>query len=550
MPRENEPELALVNGVIMRVEPDETAEAVAVSNGRISAVGTDAEIRGLTGSKTKTVDLKGRTVLPGFVESHCHPFIAGSAIVSYVDCSTPPNNSIDDVVKRLSAKAEETEKGKWIRGMGYDDTGISDNRHLTRQDLDRASTEHPITISHISGHLNYANSLALKTVGISKSTPDPEGGKIARDDNGEPTGVLLEQGVLQLMLPHLPKETADDVRRGLKAAAEALLRVGVTSFHDASFGVSFGNLSWKAYIDAYEEAMKSGAFPIRVYGLAMAAPAALEPGGYRPTISPERMRVNAIKIISDGSIQGYTGLLSQPYHDKPDTMGIATTAESKVYELVTAARKQGMQVATHANGDAAIESVLNVYERVLKEHPKEEHRFRLEHCQMTRVYQLYRMAKLGVCASFFNTHVYYWGDRHRDRFIGEERASRISPLASALKKGIKFGLHSDWFVSPVNPIRNIATAVNRLTSSGKLLGPEQRIGVKEAIRAMTIDAAYLGFEEKIKGSIEVGKLGDFVVLSDNPLTVDPAKIADISVEMTIIGGKVEYEALRKGSAAK
>jgi len=546
-PAGEEAELALLNGVIIRVEPDEVAEALAVSGGRISSVGTNEEVQGSVGEGTRVVDLHGLTVLPGFVESHVHPLITGIAMLYWVDCSTPPNNSIEDVVRRLSEKARVTKEGEWIRGSRYDDTGIGDRRHLTRYDLDRVSRYHPVLVSHISGHLSYANSFALKQAGITKDTPDPRGGRIGRDMSGEPNGLLMEMGAQKSFASAYPVSHTEYMR-ALKAASEELLKVGVTSVHDT--GV-FGSLSeeepgsssgWRLYLSAYEESMRSGAFPVRVHALLRVdALDSFLSEGYKQTVSEEQLKMRAVKIVSDGSPQGHTAFFSQPYADQPENRGIQILTEDQLYALVSRAQEAGLQVGVHANGDGAIENVINAYERVLKEHPRKDHRLRIEHCQTVREDQLDRMAELGICASFFNLHVYYWGDRHRDRFLGEERARRISPLASALKKGVKFGLHSDWFVTPVNPIKNISVAVNRLTSSGKSLGPEQRISVRQAIRAVTIDAAYLGFDEKIKGSIEVGKLADFVVLSDNPLRVSPEEIDKISVKMTIIGGRVVYE---------
>jgi hypothetical protein len=259
----------------------------------------------------------------------------------------------------------------------------------------------------------------------------------------------------------------------------------------------------------------------------------------------DRLKIGPAKIIVDGSIQGYTGWLSKPYYVpfKQDSSyrGYPVTAPETLNHLVLEAHKAGCQIAAHGNGDAAIDSILNAYQLAQGKYPRSDTRHRIEHCQMAREDQLDRMAELGVSPSFFVSHTFYWGDRHKNIFLGPDRAKRISPLKSALKRGLKFSLHSDCPVTPVSPLFCVFAAVNRLTRSGEVLGPEFRLTAEEALCAATIDAAWQTFDEKVKGSIEVGKLADFTILAENPLAVSPERIKDIKVAEVIIGGQSVYK---------
>ena len=264
----------------------------------------------------------------------------------------------------------------------------------------------------------------------------------------------------------------------------------------------------------------------------------------------EQLKAGILKIVHDGSLQGHSGALTEGYHDHQTETGIQIWSQDTLNEVTEQALLAVWQVGTHGNGDRAIDSILDAYERALDRHPTQDHRFRIEHCQTVREDQLDRMAELNVAASFFNLHVYYWGDRHRDRFLGPNRGERISPLKGARDRGILFGCHSDWWVTPVDPLFNVHVAVNRQTRGGEKLGPEFVIDPEAALRSMTLDAAALGFEEKIKGSLSVGKLGDLVVLSDDPLAINPANIDEIEVEQTVINGKIVYDRAVEGGSRK
>lgn len=515
------------------------AEAIVISGGRITYVGDNSGARNLTGSHTETIDLQGRVALPGFIDSHSHLTMFGRNL-EQTDCREA--RKIEDIVSSLKEVAGKTPPGEWVLGHSYDDTLLTEMRHPTRQDLDRASTEHPILLSHISAHNKAANSAALKKADTSASTPDPPGGKIDRDHGGEPTGVLWEWA-MDLMQSYIPQSTSDDICRYLREGAAHYLAAGVTSTVEAALGMLNGLEDARAFARVAE----SGEVPLRL-GAAILYPFWKElQGGAGPRLDwpgdPEWVRPTAVKFFQDGSIQLRTAALREPYHGEtgPADHHLIWPQE-ELNRMVADAHECGWQIWTHGNGDAAISSILGAYEQALTDNPKGNHRHRIEHCQTAGEDQLDSMGYLGVAASFFPPHVWYWGDRHREVFLGPERAARIDPLASASDKGVKFGLHNDTPVTPISPLLSIGTAVSRMTSGGHMLGPEQTITVDRALRSMTLDSAYLAFEEDIKGSLTVGKLGDVVVLEADPYEVPPEEIKDIPVAMTIVGGNTVHDA--------
>jgi hypothetical protein len=531
------PDAVYVNATVITMDPaGSTAEAVAVRDGRITTVGSSADIRKLAATTTRVVDLQGQTLLPGFIDAHSHFPGTGTAALYSVNLSSPPLGlieSVDDVVGALKAKAAETPKGAWIRGGGYDQTLLKEGRHPTRQDLDRASTDHPIFITHASGHLSVANSMALKLANLTKASPNPKGGVIQKDPRtGELTGLLEESGNLVGRL--IPRLTDDQQQAAIKWAVADYASHGVTTATLAGGGLS----------PAMRAAGKAGLLTFRVVAmgglsgdLSALPPAKLD--------GDEMLKTGlTVKMVHDGSIQGFTGYLSKPYHtsynNDPAYRGYPRESREELIERVKALNRAGYQIAIHANGDEAIEDVIVAYREALKDLPRQDHRWRIEHAQMTREDQLDAIKELGISPSFFVSHTYYWGDQHRDIFQGPERGAHISPLASARKRGIRFSIHLDSAVTPMRPLQAVWSAVNRLTRSGKVLGPDQRIAPLDALRAVTIDAAWQEHDDRIKGSIEAGKFADFVVLAENPLTIDPVRIKDVKIMQTIVGGKTIY----------
>jgi predicted amidohydrolase YtcJ len=478
-------------------------------------------------------------LLPGFVDAHSHFPGAGITAIA-VDLDAPPIGTVRNLANladALRAKAADTKAGDWIFGVGYDDTLLAERRHPTRADLDAVSTQHPIGLMHVSGHLAAVNSLALERLGLGASTPDPEGGRIRRDASGAPDGVL-EENATQGLVRIIGNPGLLDVLRIVRRATAVYVAAGVTTAQNGFASASqLQALIWLERLRL---------LPLRLV---------LWPGeddGDRlidgslaiPHDDPW-VRVGAVKLIADGSLQGYTGYLTQPYFvppgDDPDFRGYPRIPREKLVAWVERLHRAGLQVAIHGNGDAAIDDILDAFEHAQSVAPRADARPIVVHAQTAREDQLDRMAALGVIPSFFVLHTYYWGDRHRDRFLGPERAARISPTASAARRGIPFTLHADTPVVPMEPLRIVWSAVNRITTSGATLGADQRIDPMRALRGVTIDAARQHFQESDRGSLEAGKLADLVILDRSPLD-DPATIDRIRVVETIVGGRSVYRA--------
>ena len=540
------PDVLLVNGVVVSLAGQNSAtlaEAIAITGGRIAAVGTDEEVRSLAGPDTEIIDLDGQALLPGFIDAHGHFPSSGLIAQHFVDLNSPPIGTvktIEDLVARLAERAAATPSGQWIQGRGYDDTLVAEMRHPTRWDLDRASTDHPIYIGHISGHLGVGNSKAIELAGITRDSPQPFGGKIRMDETtGEPNGVLEEPPAMGQVSRLLPQFSDDDLVDAVANAAKEYAAVGVTT---AQQGATIPNGA-----DVFVRAYREGRLPIRVHvwPVIQAMTAIIENGGTLTQPDADGMvSYKAIKGFADGSIQGYTGYLSEPYHSHthsdPRYRGYPRMEREKLAAQITAVHEAGYQIAVHGNGDAAIDDVLYAFEQAFAAAPRSDARHIVIHAQMARDDQLDAMKEMGLIPSFFNLHTYYWGDRHWDIFMGPERAARMSPTASAVDRGLVYTLHADTPVVPMEPLRVVWSAVNRISSGGRVIGEAQRISVIEALKGITLYAAYQAFEEKDKGTIEVGKLADLVVLDRNPLDVPPLDLDDLTVIRTIVGGRTVY----------
>lgn len=532
------PDTIYINGAIIQMDSsNSTAEALAVKGDKITAVGTKQSIQVLAGDNTKIVDLGGRTLLPGFYDTHSHFPSSGTVALYRVDCNSPPIGTmkeIGDIIAALKKRAQKIPEGEWIRGRGYDDTLLKEKRHPTRHDLDKASTKHPIWIVHTSGHLGVANSKALELGGVNKDTPQPEGGVIRKDPiSGEPNGVFEEGPAMRNISRLLPRLSDEQWLEALKWAVKDYAEDGVTTIVIAGGG--------KLSVGRLQKALSLNLLPLRIVSMANKNFQDTLPQGF----CNEMLRIAAVKMYQDGSIQGYTGYLSKPYY-KPlnndsSYQGYPIRSREKLTEMVKEAHRAGYQIAIHGNGDAAIDDIIFAFQEAQKDFPRKDTRHRIEHCQMVREDQLDIIKKLGITPSFFVSHTYYWGDRHRDIFMGPKRAARMSPLRSAVDRNIRFTIHCDTPVTPMKPLLAVWAAVNRITTGNKVIGPAQRIKVMEALRAVTIDAAWQNFEENAKGSIEVGKLADFVILAENPLRINPEKIKDIQVLETIVSGKTVYK---------
>ncbi len=527
---------------VLTVGPDNRiAEAFGIDGDRIGAVGSETEVRAWAGPAAQVVELSGGAIVPGFIDAHGH-FPGDGVWAGVTDLNPPPIGdleTLEELVARMRARAETTPAGEWVTGMGYDDTLLAERRHPTRVDLDRVSTEHPVAILHISGHLASVNSRALRDLGWDASTPDPEGGVIRRDpETGEPDGVLEENAMESLQAELLSPGLADGLAM-VRLAVERAVAEGVTT---AQVGYTP-----TSQLRLFPWLSRLGIVPIRLvlWPSMEALDELLDGGDPYTTYDPEWVRIGAVKLVADGSIQGYTGYLAEPYHvppgDDPEFRGYPRIARDELIRRARRYHAAGWQLAIHGNGDASIDDILDAFEAAFAETPADDPRPIVIHAQMTRDDQLDRMAALGVIPSFFSLHTYYWGDRHRDLFMGPERAARMSPAKSALEKGVRFTIHCDAPVVPMEPLRLMWAAVNRKSSSGNDIGPSERITPMQALRATTLDAAYQYRDEDLKGSLEVGKLADFVILSASPLD-DPTRIDEIRVLETWVGGERVYRA--------
>jgi predicted amidohydrolase YtcJ len=536
MPTERtSPELILYNGNFITVDPKVDArqprsQAVAISRGRFLAVGSDDDVRALATALTKSVDLGGKTVTPGFIDAHSHPSEAGLFHLRQVDCDL---RSISDILAALHARAAQTPAGNWVLGFKYDDTKTAEGRPLTREDLDSADTQHPIAVTHRGGHTTYFNSLAFKLAGIDENSPDPTNGKIDRDANRRPTGRVAESArdPFEKIIPST--YTRDDRREGVKLISKMMSRTGVTSVHDA-----FGSPD---DLRAYQDARDAGELFLRVYCLiGYQFIDRMIDAGVCTGLGDEWVRVGAMKAICDGSISERTARLSAPYIGRPNDYGILVMDEEEMYSHMHKAHAAGWQIGTHSNGDVAIDKTLKVYERLQRETPRRDPRFRLEHCTVVNNSLLARIRALGAIPTPFSTYVYFHGEKMRE--YGPERLNSMFALRSMIDAGIRPTQASDYPPGPFEPMMALQSEVTRTDMKGNVWGPKQKITVEEAIRVGTLHGAYASYEENQKGSIEAGKFADLVVLGRDPLKADPMSLVSIPIERTMAGGRWVFEA--------
>ena len=520
-------------------------EAVAVKDGRILAAGTLADISTFKGETTEAFDLNGRTMLPGFVDSHGHVVMGGIQALS-ANLLAPPDGDVTDIASlqaTLKAWAEKNaatvDKVKMIIGFGYDNAQLAELRHPTREDLDAVSTEVPIVIVHQSGHLGVANSKALELAGITASTENPEGGVIQRTSDGTPNGVLEEYAFFNVLIPLLGTLGPEGLSAFAEAGADLWMRYGYTTAQD---GRSSG-----AVVEALKAVDAEKGLPVDV----IAYPDVLEAKGYiAQHVSRDyegKVRVGGCKLTIDGSPQGFTALRDRPYYDPvgdypPGYAGYASVTMEKVQDAVNWCYENGIQIITHANGEGASDMLIVAIGAAQKKYGDPGNRPVLIHGQFLREDQVDSYKRLGVFMSLFPMHTFYWGDWHRDHTVGPVNADNISPTGWVRERGMKFGSHHDAPVAFPDSMRILSATVTRRTRSGDILGPSQRVDVMTALKAMTIWPAWQQFEENDKGSIEVGKLADFVLLSEDPTAIDPEKLAGIKIEGTVKGGNLVYDA--------
>jgi predicted amidohydrolase YtcJ len=507
------------------------ADAIAVSGETIAAVGSSAEIQKMAGG-AKIIDAHGAMLVPGFIDAHVH-FLDGGFALSSVqlrDAKTPA-----EFVRRIKAYAATLPKGAWVLGGDWDHTLWGGE--LPRRDwIDSVTPDHPVWVSRLDGHMGVANTAALRAAGITRATPDVDGGTIVRDANGDPTGVFKDNamGLVGKAIPDDPPEVED---RELDAAMAYVAEQGVTSVDHMG--------TWND-LAVFERARKAGRMRTRI---SAAVPLATWER-LRDTIAArgrgdDWLHIGGLKGFVDGSLGSHTAAMLQPFTDAPKDTGLLVNTPQDLYTWTSGADKAGLQVICHAIGDRAIRLQLDIYQRVEQEDGPRDRRFRIEHAQHLAPSDIPRFAKLGVIASMQPYHAIDDG-RWAEAVIGHERAKTTYAFRSLLDAGARLAFGSDWDVAPPTPIMGIYAAVTRRTLDGKNPGgwiPEQKITVQEALKAYTIDAAYASFDEKRKGSLVKGKLADFVIIDHDLTKMPPEQIRDAKVMMTVVGGRVVYTAM-------
>lgn len=506
------------------------ASAMAYRDGRILAVGDEATVKQAVKGDYQYVDLNGQTVVPGFIESHEHMMMQGG-LLPWADLTPATTRNREQALEKL--RRQKPDQDGWILGFGVEPLLYEGEagQPTWRESLDQVSKNIPVFVIHNSGHAAYANSKAFELAGISRDTPNPKGGEFLKDENGELEGYINGQPAWTQIhgFPAVSRETTWH-------SAEVRARVCITTASELAIMSS-------RYLEHLQEVTASPDFPVRIVGgMFISLPGLDEVAPRVKEYETPLFKVRFIKTWADGSIQGGTGAMTKGYYrfERAAKSGLRYSQKDfdsqirKILEL-------GLWPAIHANGDAAMDMALNAIEYASKETGDTHARPQLIHCQYVRPDQFNRIKRLGASMTFFVTHVYNYGDLHRDVFLGPERGSRISAIKRAFEKGIPAAMHDDAPVALPNPLFNMWVAVNRRTRSGKALGPDLRITPRQALAAYTREAAYEFGMEKAIGSLEPGKLADFVVLAEDPLGVVPNHIKDIRIIATVMNGKVTYE---------
>jgi predicted amidohydrolase YtcJ len=512
-------------------------EAFAVTGGKVVFTGSKAEANVFKGPATKVVDAGGRTVIPGMVDAHGH-FAGLAQTLRSVDLTG--TKSLAEVVQRVAAKAKTLPKGSWVIGRGWDQNAWGDTRFPTHESLSAAVPEHPVLLTRVDGHANFANALAMQLAGVTKATPDPSGGKIQRDASGAPTGVFIDnaQGIVGSKVPEL---TRDEMRGALKDAIALMHSLGLVGVHDA--GAS------RANIDLFEDMAQKGDLNLRLYVMIGDNAEALKHYfalGPRSALYNGQVWVRAVKLYADGAMGSRGAALLEPYSDDPNNTGLLVSAPAHIQEVAEQGLATGFQINTHAIGDRGNRVVLDAYEKALAKVPAANHRFRVEHAQILHYDDIPRFAQLGVIPSMQASHqtsdMYWIGKR-----LGPTRLYGAYAWQSLLQTGVIVPNGSDFPVEQVNPLISFHSAISRQDARDYPAAgwfPEQKMSREDALRSMTLWPAYAGFQESMMGSITPGKLADFVILDQDIMRVPPELVLKTRVLATYVGGRAVFEASR------
>jgi predicted amidohydrolase YtcJ len=544
----------LVNAHIVTLDAESAvADSMLLKGGRIVAVGVEASISGTQPLFTRILDMQGKTIVPGFVDAHSH-FPTAGLTEAGVDLTPPPVGNVATLqilLNRVSDAASTLPANDWIVGFNYDDSSLDVARHPTREELDKVAPKNPVYLWHRSGHMGVANSLALEALDFKKSAPIQAQMSVFdlpdRNSNGQLSGLL--QGAAAPRMSFLLRNlSVTRLFKSLLSARDQYLSAGITTAQNGFADIpSMLMLRWSQRLGLIPQRLVVWPAHEKVaYRLELETLDPLQSfsGKLATAIgwssNPSRFAIPAIKLVADGSPQGRTAWLTEPYLNnlvELDYRGYPKLSEPQFKSLVKRYHDAGFQLAMHGNGDAAIDLIIAAVADAQAQNYRKDHRHLLVHGQLIRADQLTQLAELQISATFFPSHVYYWGDWYLNNVLGEKRAATISPLALAEKAGVQFSIHSDAPVTPISPLQVMWSATNRKTLTDISLGPALVIDREQALRAMTIDAAWQSRLDHDRGSLEVGKLADFVVLSEDPLTYPDVRTIDI--EQIWINGKNE-----------
>ncbi len=530
----------LTNGKIVTVDSQNSiAEAVAVKDGKFMAVGGTELIKSLASPRTETIDLGGKTVLPGIIDSHTHPTLISSHLTE-INCRQPGVKGIADILEMVKKRVEKLGPGKWVRGANFNDSKLVENRHITRWELDEVSPNNPVFIVSDTAHQCIVNSQALELANVTRNTSDPPGGELQRDENGEPTGLLYENA-MELVSRVIPPYSVDELKEGYRSVLDQFSEWGVTSTHDAN-GFNLG-------IRAFQQLLKEGRKQVRFSIMVSLFPAfpknanlceAMADIGIESGFGNDWLKVLTLKIMGDGSGAGGTAMVYQPQHRGPMGTGLMMTDPAIMETMVSKAHQAGLRCSIHSIGDRGIDIALDCIEKAQQEMPVSDMRHRLEHNSCCTPKQLERIQTLGVTPSSSIGYMYALGDQYLENF-GPERSRWLHPNKTMQEMGIVAGGNNDCPITFYGPFVQMYAAVTRQTSSGQVVGPEEAIGIMDAIRMYTWNGAYLGKDENKLGSIEAGKLADLIVVDRDITALPPDELLKTEVLTTIVDGKTVFE---------
>lgn len=536
-----------IDGNVITVDDNQpSAEAIATRNGLILAVGTTESIVALEGPDTEVISLSGNTLVPGFIDAHSHFAGVGtqSIVANLLPAPDGPVNTIEDLqnaLRQFMLESPIARDYQIVLGFNYDDSQLVEKRHPNRHDLDQVSTDIPVVVMHQSGHLGAYNSKALELMGINADTEDPPGGIIEREADGRtPNGVMQENAHFMIFFPLIPNFSDQDLVKLYKAGEHSYIKNGFTTVQEGKTDL--------ATLEALPKIAAEIGLDIDVISYPDLKVLKDHPKLHSEMMSQEyqnRFRLGGVKLTLDGSPQGKTAWFTEPYlvppAGQPETYaGYPAFGDTEALTLMRQAYDNGWQLLVHTNGDAAIDQLIRLVDVIKAERDIGDHRTVMIHGQFTRQDQIAQLKDAGIFPALYPMHTFYWGDWHRDSVAGGARANNISPTGWMIAEGMRFSIHSDAPVTFPNSMRILDSAVNRVTRTDKILGPQHRLLPLDALKAMTIHAAYQHSEESIKGSIEVGKQADFVVLDRDPLTIPVKELKNIQILQTINDDQLIY----------